>query len=106
MDRDRLKQRILGEPEEFVSYLEDLVDASRIEDDVALGISKFIIASGPEQLTDKQWYTFLEKGLVDYNYVEHCERCAEEIPWSEMLGTVYLNEDNLCGYCHHLESKD
>ena len=106
MDRDRLKQRILGEPAEFVSYLEDLVDANRIEDEVALGISKFIITNGPEQLTTKQWYTFLEKGLVDYNYVEVCERCAEEIPWSEMLGTVYINEDNLCGYCHHLESKD
>lgn len=104
MDKDRLKQRILNE--DFTSYLEELISAGLIEDEVALGISKYIITNGAERLSDKQWYVFLEKGLLTANYVEHCERCAEEIPWSEMLGTVYINENNLCSYCHHLESKD
>lgn len=106
MNKDKLKQRILGEPVDFTLYLEDLIKANRIEDEKALGISKFVIANGPERLTDKQWYVFLEEGILPYNYVEECERCAHEIPWSEMLGAVYINEDNLCGYCSHLESKD
>lgn len=100
MDKDRLKQRILNE--DFIPYLEELGSTKLIEDEVAFGISKYIITNGAEGLSDKQWYVFLEKGLLVSNYVEQFERCAEEIPWSEMLGTVYINEDNLCGYCHHL----
>ena len=105
MNKEKLKQRILGEPEDFVSYLEELVAVNRIEDEVALGISKFIIANSPKELTDKQWYTFLEKGLMD-NYVEDCERCTTTIPWSEMFGAVYMNEDYYCGYCRHMQEKN
>lgn len=106
MDREKLKQRILGEPGGFVPYLEELVRVDRIDDGVALGISKLIITNGPEQLTDKQWYTFLEKGLKEYNYVEDCERCMEMIPWSEMFGAVYFYEDSYCGYCRHVIEKN
>lgn len=107
MNREALKQRISGESGEFVSYLTELVGVvGRIEDDAALGISKFIIANGTEQLTDKQWYTFLEKGLMEYNYVEECERCAMEVPWSEMFGAVYFYEDSYCGYCRHVLEKN
>lgn len=105
MDRVALKARILGEPIEFTDYLEDLVRVGRIEDETALGIAKYIIANGPENLSDKQWYTFLEKGLVEYNYVEECERCAEDIPWSEMFAAVYIEEDEYCGYCRHMMQK-
>lgn len=103
LDKERLKQRVLHE--DFNIYLEELIDANLIEDEVALGISKYILSNGARGLSDKQWYVFLEKGLIP-NYVEYCERCAEEIPWTEMLGTVYINEDDLCGYCHHISSKD
>ena len=105
MNKDKIKQRILYS-EDFKSYLEELISAQRIEDEVALGIAKFIITNGAERLTDKQWYVFIEKGMLPYNYVEYCARCGEEIPWSEMLGATYINEDDLCGYCHHLESKN
>ncbi|MEX3621852.1 hypothetical protein [Viridibacillus arvi] len=105
MDREKLKSRILAEPEEFTSYLKELLELGRIEDDIALGISRFILSNGLSNLTDKQWYTFLEKGLIEYNYVEECERCLINLPWSEMSGAVYLYEDEYCSYCRHMEEK-
>lgn len=101
MDREELKQRILGSGE-FIPYLIELVEAGRIEDDIALGISKFIISNGTKQLTDKQWYTFLEKGIMKDNYVECCDICAMEIPWSEMFIAVYFYEDSYCSYCRQV----
>lgn len=105
MNKDKLNKRILTEPEDFKSYLEELITANRIEHDVALGIAKYTIANDPDKLSDKQMYVLIENGLLPYNYVEECERCAIDIPWSEMLGATYIYEDGLCSYCNHMQDK-
>lgn len=105
MDKVKLKSRILTEPEGFISYLQELINANRIEDKVALGIAQFTIANDPEKLSEKQMYVLIEKGILPYNYADDCERCAVNIPWSEMLGATYIYEDGLCSYCHHIQEK-
>jgi|SRR5699024_1326500 len=99
MDLSEVKQRLYQD--EFKVYLEELLDQNLIEDERAKGIANFIMDNGLKQLTDKQWYVFLKHGVGEINYVEECERCAMEIPWVEMLGAVYIYEDDLCGYCRH-----
>jgi len=106
MDKEKLKYRVISEPYDFISYLEELINANRIEDEVALGIAKFTIANEPDKLSDKQMYVLLEKGILPYNYADACERCAIDIPWSEMLNATYFYEDDLCSYCHHMKEKD
>ena len=106
MNKKLLKERILGESADFTSYLQELISSERIDDETALGIAKYTIDNGPEELSDKQWYVLLEKGLGEYNYVDECERCSSTIPWSEMLGAVYIFEDSYCGYCSHLDRKN
>lgn len=105
MNKEKLKMRILTEPEDFSYYLKELMNANRIDDDIALGIAKFTVANEPEKLSEKQMYTLIEKGILPENYVGECERCAINIPWSEMLNATYFYEDGLCSYCHHMQEK-
>lgn len=104
-EEEELKARILGEREMFAYYLEEVLANNLIENPATLGIARLIIDKGAKELTDKQWYTFLRHGVGDINYVPHCRRDYERIPWEEMLSAVYIEEDELCDYCRHKEAK-
>ncbi|MBP3047921.1 hypothetical protein J9345_14955 [Bacillus subtilis subsp. subtilis] len=102
---EELKSRILGDRDMFAYYLKEVLENELIENAAALGIARLIIDKGAEELTDKQWYTFLRHGVGDINYVPHCRRDYERIPWEEMLAAVHIEEDELCSYCRHKEEK-
>lgn len=108
MDFEKMSLQILrkGEhDEEFENYVQQLLDQGRLEEKAAShGIGKKIVADGVESLTDLQLKTFMRYGLHPDNYVEECERCSEEIPWSEMIDAV--TEDGYCSYCRHMMGKD
>lgn len=106
MLRDKLKQRILSEPSKFISYLEELISDNRFDDGEALGIALLVIKNGPESLSDKEWYVFLENGILPDNYVDKCEICTDHIPWSNMYRAKFINKDYLCAYCSYLENKN
>ena len=105
MERDQLKQRILRESSKFISYLKELISENRFDDGEALEISLIVIKNGPESLSDKQWYIFLENGILRDKYVDKCERCSEHIPWSNMNSAIFINKDYLCANCSYFENK-
>ncbi|OUB35458.1 hypothetical protein BK739_00950 [Bacillus thuringiensis serovar pirenaica] len=105
MNKSELKQRILSDSNEAALYLEELLEAKRIEDERAIGIAKFLIANDAKDLSENQWHVLLSHGLNETNYVEQCKRCSEEIPWCEMIHATYVDEDGLCSYCRHMEEK-
>lgn len=101
MQLDRVKGRT-NEPD-FQDYVNELLDGNRLDGAAVLGVAKKIVADGVEGLTLKQLETFIRHGLYPYNYVEECERCAENVPWCEMYSAL---DDSYCSYCRHLIEKD
>ncbi len=87
----------------FEIYVSELIEMKRIEGPAVTGIAKQIVTKGVESLSEPQIKTFIEFGLIRGNYVEFCDRCAEEIPWSEMF---FALDDEYCSYCRHLIEKD
>ena len=103
---EKIKNQIQPKDEldfSFQSYLNKLINLEMISDDTAAGIAKQVIDKGVDSLSDKQEYRLITKGLLPGNYIPYCDRCGEEIPWSEML---YALDDSLCSYCRHISQKD
>lgn len=71
-----------------------------------MGIAKYAVNNGVQSLSEKQLYVLRIQGILPNNYVEECERCAFDTPWSEMFEATFIYEDNLCSYCHHLFEKE
>lgn len=103
MGKERLKARIkiAGNDgmrnEDFERYVSDLLEHSRLDGDVVIGIAKKIVVDGALSLSEKQIDTFINYGIGDHYYIEECGRCGCEINWSEMefAATEYGN----CSYC-------
>lgn len=89
--------------EDFSIYVSDLLDSERLDGEVVIGIAKQIIDRGVSSLTPNQKITFIRYGLLLDNYVDECNRCTLEIPWSEML---FALDDGFCAYCRHMIEKD
>lgn len=78
--------------EDFPDFLDTLIKGNMLEP-MAAGIARIVLDKSIAALSDKQRFVF-EKDVLGYFYVERCELCGEEIPWSEMLEAA----DN-GGYC-------
>lgn len=104
MDRDQIRGRL--NEDDFPHFVQELLDLNRLEKGSAVeGIGKRISKEGIDQLSPRQIHTFIDYGLIrSDNYVDECARCAEDIPFSEMLRAV--TEDDLCSYCRHISEKD
>lgn len=83
---------------DFQLYVQQLLDAGRIESSTAEGIAKKIVSDGTEDLSEKQEDTFIRYGLKEYNYIESCEMCTDSIPWHEMYDAL---DDGYCSHCRH-----
>ncbi|RBP89385.1 hypothetical protein DFO70_11132 [Cytobacillus firmus] len=106
MDKSVLKGRMFTKYEhdtDFEVYVSELLQGDLIEGPAVVGIAKQIVSKGADSLTEAQIKTFIDFGLSKGNYVEYCDRCAEEIPWSEMFLAL---DDHYCAYCRHLMEKD
>ncbi len=107
MKRDAILSQVYPREEHDVSFqlfVQELLEAELLENDAVRGIGKRIAADGIESLTEKQLNTFVDYGLIKpSNVVGSCNRCAFEIPWSEMYSAL---EDGYCGYCRHIMDKD
>ncbi|WP_419881981.1 hypothetical protein ACN6MY_21450 [Peribacillus sp. B-H-3] len=101
MQLDRVRVRV-KEPD-FRDYVRELFQGKRLDGDAVLGIAIKIVASSVESLSLEQFEIFMRHGLYPSNYVEKCERCAEDIPWCEMYSAL---EDPYCSYCRHVIEKD
>ena len=86
--------------EDFDGFVEDLIKSGRL-DDKAEGIAKRMLDKGYDSLSDKQKYVFDK--AIEENYVKECQRCACDIPWSEMLEA--LDNGGYCNYCQHMMEK-
>ena len=86
--------------EDFEGFLEDLIKSGRLDDKEA-GIAKRMLDKGYDNLSDKQKYVFNK--MIRNNSVEECQRCACDIPWSEMLEA--LDNGGYCNYCQHMMEK-
>ena len=86
--------------EDFEGFLEDLIKSGRLDDKEA-GIAKRMLDKGYDNLSDKQKYVFNK--MIRNNSVEECQRCARDIPWSEMLEA--LENGGYCNYCQHMMEK-
>ena len=86
--------------EDFEGFLEDLIKSGRLDDKEAV-IAKRMLDKGYDNLSDKQKYVFNK--MIRNNSVEECQRCACDIPWSEMLEA--LDNGGYCNYCQHKMEK-
>lgn len=86
--------------EDFIGYLNDLVDSGRLESK-ELGITKLVIAKGYKVLTPKQKMVF--DSVIATNTVDSCKLCAIDIPWCEMLAA--LDNGGYCSHCQHVKEK-
>lgn len=86
--------------EDFEGFVEDLIKSGCL-DNTETGIAKRMLDKGYESLSNKQKYVFDK--MIDNNSVEECQRCACDIPWSEMLDA--LDNDGYCNYCQHMMEK-
>ena len=92
------KERFLEE--DFEGFIEDLIKSGRL-DDKEIGISKRMLDIVYDNLSDKQKYVFDK--MINNNSVEECQRCACDIPWSEMLEA--LDNGGYCNYCQNMKEK-
>lgn len=99
-----LTNKILGSDETFEEFVKLILDTERFEERTAAeGIAKKIVSEGSHSLSTLQLETFVQFGLLNsHNYVSNCERCTEEIPWSEMYEAL---DDSYCSYCRHMLNK-
>lgn len=101
----KILKRLKSEPFQFISYLNKLVNGNRFEDGEALEISIQMIKEGPDSLSDEQWAIFLENGILYDKYIDICERCSEQMPWSNMYSAIFIHTDHLCENCRFIENK-
>ena len=40
---------------------------------------------------------------IEYNTIDECQRCGEDIPWCEMFEA--LDNGGYCSYCQHVMEK-
>ncbi|MES5869205.1 hypothetical protein [Bacillus cereus group sp. RP32] len=93
--RENLEHVIRSKDPDFEDFVESLLKCGRLDGQAVIGIAKLIVSGG--KLSDKQINTFIEHGLLPYNYVEEC-KCPIPIPWSEML---YALDDGCCDHCRN-----
>lgn len=86
--------------EDFNGFLEDLIASGRLEAKEE-GITKLFLDKGYDALSGKQKYVFDK--IVQQNSKTECERCANPIPWCEMLEA--LDNGGYCNYCQHMMEK-
>ncbi|WP_286732665.1 MULTISPECIES: hypothetical protein [Sphingobacterium] len=96
MNKNRYKE------EDFSGFVQELIDGQHFNDNKESGIAQLVIDKGFDSLSEKQKYVF-EKAISHYVY-EECERCGNDIPWSEM----YFTDENggFCGWCYKMTDKD
>ena len=82
-------------------FVEEVIAGKHL-DDPALGVAKFYVDKGAGALSEKQKYVLVEHVFGAFA-TKACERCAGEIPWSEMYG-AYEN-GGYCSYCKHMMDK-
>lgn len=86
---------------EFSKFLQGVVDGEHLEG-AALGITKLVIDKGSDALSSKQRFVF-ERDVIREFATNGCERCGEDIPWSEMYAAI--DNGKLCNYCWHMSEK-
>lgn len=87
---------------EFNYFLKQVIDSEGLSDK-AEGITRLVLAKGIEVLSEKQRYVFQTEVIDEYT-VQECDRCGNDVPWSEMFDAV--TEDGLCGWCRQLSDHD
>ncbi|WP_207695520.1 hypothetical protein DOK67_0000151 [Enterococcus sp. DIV0212c] len=101
---EEIKARM--QEDDFVGYVDEILQAGQLIDSPAsVGIAKQIISNdGIETLSLSQLETFIKYGIdTDQNYLRRCDRCDNELPWSEMSYGAFIG---LCSYCQQMESHD
>jgi hypothetical protein len=95
--------------QEFKDYLKYVVDVyGQNLHKTALGITKKVIESGIDGLSENQKNVFQNFVLEPYTQKE-CVLCQTEIPWCEMHANIPKDEDEedgFCSWCRHREEKD
>lgn len=87
---------------DYLEYLQRLLDGNYIGESSAQGITKMVIDGRIDELSEKQWYVFLNE--VDSCRIETCNRCGTGIPWAEMLDADI--NGGFCGHCASENEKD
>lgn len=87
--------------EDFNSFLHEVIVGNHLEP-TALGITKLVIDKGFESLTSKQKHVFLD--AIHHHYYDECNRCSNDIPWSEMYVAEISNGQ--CSWCVKLSDND
>ncbi|MGE7843807.1 hypothetical protein ACQKNX_23875 [Lysinibacillus sp. NPDC093712] len=105
MQIEELKVRIKSEPSTFISYLEKLIKTNKFDDGEVLEIAIRIIKHGFDKLSDEQWAIFLGNGILCDKYIDQCDSCSEQMPWSNMYRAIFINKDYLCANCRYMENK-
>lgn len=86
------------EEEDFKDYLKTLLKMEITLEDAEKGVFRQFLDKGWDSLTEKQKKVFMYG--IERNSVEKCNRCDEDIPWSEMIEAV--DNGGYCSYCSNM----
>jgi hypothetical protein len=89
--------------DDFNDFLETLLERDCIDKERDIGITKQVIDSGYDSLSEKQKMCFV-LNVIKPNYIE-CQRCNEFISWNEVM-FIMDDEDNYCSYCRQAWDND
>lgn len=88
--------------DDFYSFVEEIIKLGRL-DGKELGIAKWAIDNGYENLSEKQKFIF-ETSFEPF-ILDSCSRCPEDIPWCEMVFAVDIS-DGQCTWCYQTNSHE
>lgn len=89
------------EEQDKQAFVQHLLDCDMISGDAANGVAKRYVDKGSDELTESQQYV-LETHVIEAHRVSECERCSNDIPWSEQIEAL---DDGYCSYCRHMHEK-
>lgn len=88
--------------QELLDFIKELIEQERLEG-AALGVAMQVVNDGDtDNLSERQRQVF-ERYVVEANNVDFCARCANTIPYCEMLEA--LDNGGYCNYCAHMMEK-
>ena len=95
------KDKMIEDDDRGASFVRELIDGGMLENP-ALGIAKLWLDQGDEALSDQQHHVLQKYAFGPY-ITEHCRRCSNSIPWSEMMAAY--DNGGFCGRCQHQREK-
>ena len=90
--------------EGFRGFLAELLEEGYIVHPTEVGITRQVVASGSERLTEDQWPVLVRHVLERYGDPPTCKRHGGPVEWQDALRA--MQNGGYCPYCYEQVMKD